>query len=159
LDRPLAHKQFTGGAVMPRITFRGKTYYSEFEMPPNIRWAYQKEQLHRASTKSLTDVVDMPVEVEDVYRRALDREEQSSPSTDELPTTDELYRQSAPSDMMHLPSDESVYRPYPPLIDPEYSTIEPESSLVLRGLVFGILWSLVLIAIVFLVIELFRLIL
>lgn len=29
---------------MPRIVFRGKTYYSVFEMPPNIRRAYEKEQ-------------------------------------------------------------------------------------------------------------------
>jgi hypothetical protein len=141
---------------MPKITIRGKTYSSEFEMPPNVRWAYQKEQLHRTSTKPLTDVVDMPAEVKEVYRRALDKEEQSSPSTKELPTTEELYRQSAPENMRHLPSDESVYEPSAPIIDPEHSTIEPESSLVLRGLVFGILWSLVLIAIVFFVIQFFR---
>jgi hypothetical protein len=42
------------------------------------------------------------------------------------------------------------------VIDPQHSTIEPESGLVIRGLVFGILWSLVLIGIVFLVIEFFR---
>ena len=29
---------------MPRIVFRGKTYYSVFEMPPNVRRAYEKEQ-------------------------------------------------------------------------------------------------------------------
>ncbi len=143
---------------MPKITFRGKTYYSEFEMPPNIRRAYQKEQIEKTTTKPLTDVVDMPAEVKDVYRRALDREKQSNsfPSTKELPTTEELYRQSAPADMRHLPSDESVYRPSAPIIDPDHPMTEPESRLVMRGLVFGILWSLVLIAIVFLVIELFR---
>jgi hypothetical protein len=111
---------------MPKITFRGKTYYSEFEMPPNIRRAYQTEQSN------------------------------SSPSRKELPTTDELYRQSAPSDMKHLPSDESSYQPSAPIVDPQYSTIEPESSYVIRGLIFGILWSLVMIAIVFLVIEFLR---
>jgi hypothetical protein len=142
---------------MPKITFRGKTYYSEFEMPPNIRQAYQKEQIRRASTKPLTDMVDMPAEVEDVYRRALDREQQSaSPSAEELPTTEELYRQSAPADMRHLPSDESVYRPSAPIIDPDHPMVEPESRLVIRGLLFGILWSLVLIGIVFLVIEVLR---
>ena len=143
---------------MPRIIFRGKTYYSEFEMPPNIRRAYQKEQIRKTSTKSLTDLVDMPVEVKDVYNRALEREEQSdlSRSTKELPTTDELYRQSVPSDMKHLPSDESVYRPSAPIIDPDHTTIEPESNFVIRGLIIGILWSLVIIAIVFLVIQFLR---
>jgi hypothetical protein len=141
---------------MPKITFRGKTYTSEFEMPPHIRRAYQEEQIHRTSTKPLTDIVDMPAEVKEAYKRALDREEQSSPSTKELPTSEELYRQSAPENMRHLPSDETVYQPSAPIIDPEHSTIEPESGLVLRGLVFGILWSLVLIGIVFLVIQIFR---
>ena len=32
------------GKRMPKIVFRGKTYYSLFEMPPNIRRAYEKEQ-------------------------------------------------------------------------------------------------------------------
>lgn len=143
---------------MPQIIFRGKAYNSEVEMPQEIRQAYQEDQMRRTSTKSLTDVVDMPAKVEDVYRRALRREEQSnsSPSTKVLPTTEELYRQSAPADMRHLTSDESVYRPSAPVIDPDHSTIEPESSLVIRGLIFGILWSLVLIAIVFLAIEFFR---
>lgn len=142
---------------MPAVTFKGKTYSSEFEMPQDVRQAYQEYQMRRTSTTNLIDVVDMPAEVEEVYRRALHREEQStSSSTRDLPTTEELYRQSAPADMKHLPSDESVYRPSPPIIDPEYSTIEPESSMVIRGLIFGILWSLALIAIVFLAIEFIR---
>lgn len=29
---------------MPKIVFRGKTYYSVYEMPPNVRRAYEKEQ-------------------------------------------------------------------------------------------------------------------
>ena len=29
---------------MPRIVFRGKTYYSVYEMPPNVRRAYEKEK-------------------------------------------------------------------------------------------------------------------
>ena len=29
---------------MTKIVFRGRTYYSVFEMPPNIRRAYEKEQ-------------------------------------------------------------------------------------------------------------------
>ena len=142
---------------MPPITFKGKTYNSEFEMPQEVRQAYQQYQMRKTNAKTLTDVVDMSAEVEDIYRRAFNKEEQSStsPSMKELPTIEELYRQSAPADMRHLPSDETVYRHSVPVIDPEYSTIEPESSLVLRGLVFGILWSLVIVGIVFLMIQLF----
>lgn len=29
---------------MPKIVFRGKTYYSVYEMPPNVRRAYEKER-------------------------------------------------------------------------------------------------------------------
>ena len=29
---------------MPKIVFRGKTYYSVYEMPPKVRRAYEKEQ-------------------------------------------------------------------------------------------------------------------
>jgi hypothetical protein len=29
---------------MPKIIYRGKTYYSVYEMPPNIRRSYEKEQ-------------------------------------------------------------------------------------------------------------------
>lgn len=143
---------------MPPITFKGKTYNSEFEMPQDVRRAYQEYQIQQSSKKPLTDMVDMPDELKAVYRRALSREEQAGPSqsTNDLPTTEDLYRQSAPEDLKHLPTDERMYRHSSPVIDPEHSTIEPESGLVLRGLVFGILWSLALIAAVFLAIEFFR---
>jgi hypothetical protein len=29
---------------MPKIVFRGKTYYSVYQMPPNVRLAYEKER-------------------------------------------------------------------------------------------------------------------
>ena len=111
--------------------------------------------MRKTRTRPPTNVGDKLKAWEKVDKGSLNQEEQSlsSPSTKE-----ELYRQSAPADMRHLPSDESIYRPSAPIIDPEYSTIEPESSMVIRGLIFGILFSLILIGIVFLVVELFRLI-
>jgi hypothetical protein len=36
---------------MPRIIFRGKTYYSVYEMPPNVRRAYEKEQKKSGTNK------------------------------------------------------------------------------------------------------------
>ena len=36
---------------MPRIVFRGKTYYSVYEMPPNVRRAYEKEQKTAGTSK------------------------------------------------------------------------------------------------------------
>ena len=98
--------------------------------------------MRKTRTRPPTNVGDKLKAWEKVDKGSLNQEEQSlsSPSTKEEPTTSELYRQPGP------------------VIDPEYSTIEPESSMVIRGLIFGILFSLILIGIVFLVVELFRLI-
>ncbi len=40
---------------MPKIVFRGKTYYSVYEMPPNIRRAYEKEQKAAGTDKETPD--------------------------------------------------------------------------------------------------------
>src|SRR5262245_45047683 len=122
---------------MPKIEFQGKTYNNEFEMPPDIRQAYEKEkersnETKDASTTSLTDLVEMSPQLKEIYERAQGRVEKtlsSSTPSNELPKTEDIYRQSAPDDMKHLPSDESIYRPSEPLIDPMKSTIEPESGL------------------------------
>jgi hypothetical protein len=105
---------------MPPITFNGKTYNSESEMPQEIRKAYQEDQVHKAIAGPPTENTE------------------GSSSTKELPITGELHRPSAPK------------------IDPGHSTVEPDTSLVLRGLFFGILMSLILIVIVFLVVEFFQ---
>jgi hypothetical protein len=54
---------------MPKIVFRGKTYHSVFEMPNDVREAYQIEKRRRSETnasKSLTDIVDMPDEIKEL---------------------------------------------------------------------------------------------
>lgn len=139
---------------MPRIVFRGKTYYSVFEMPPNLRRAYEKEQQkaaasqgNNATAKSLSDVVDMPDEIREMYERALDREDEKTASPrplEELPKTEDIDRRSAPADMGHLPSDESLYRPSRRVVDPAPPTIEPEEGVGMRGLVWGVIVALIL---------------
>jgi hypothetical protein len=42
---------------MPRIVFRGKTYYSIYEMPPNIRRAYEKD-LKKAKSDSKKETTE-----------------------------------------------------------------------------------------------------
>lgn len=42
---------------MPRIVFRGKTYYSVYEMPPNVRRAYEKE-LKKAKSDSKEETAE-----------------------------------------------------------------------------------------------------
>jgi hypothetical protein len=86
-----------GGAVMPKIEFRGQTYNDEFEMPYEIRQAYIREKERRAekdkrstprsggvdqsAARSLTDLVDMSPEVKAIYERALGNVENKLPSS------------------------------------------------------------------------------
>jgi hypothetical protein len=144
-----------GGAAMPRVTFRGKTYNSEFEMPEDVRRDYQEYQSRKTSARPLTDIVDMPENVKAIYERAMDKAERAGsmqPSKD-LPKTEDIYRQSAPDNLKHMPSDESVYRASPPVIDPTASNIEPEPSLSPGRLVSSVVWAVVLAVIVLLVMQ------
>src|SRR5688500_8877621 len=102
-----------GGAVMPKIEFRGQTYTNELEMPYDVRQAYIREKERRSEkensgTRPLTDIVDMSPEVKAIYERAMDKVENKLPSSQQpknLPKTEDIYRQSAPDGMKHLPSD------------------------------------------------------
>jgi hypothetical protein len=149
---------------MPRIEFRGRTYNNEFEMPLDVRQAYNKEKEEQAKknktvTKSLTDIVDMSPEVQAIYERALGKVEEklaSSRPLNELPKTEDIYRQSAPDDMKHLPSDESIYRPSEPLIDPAKSVIEPEPAFGINRFVSSIVWAILLVVLVYFVMQFLR---
>lgn len=145
---------------MPKIEFRGQTYKSEFEMPYDVRQAYVREKERRGGQtrqgeKSLSDIVDMSPEVKAMYERALgdvdDKFPSSRPSRD-LPKTEDIYRQSAPRDMKNLPSDESIYRPSPSPVGQMKPAIEPESGV--RRLLTSIVWALIIVAIVFLAMQL-----
>jgi len=146
---------------MPKIEFRGQTYNDELEMPYEVRQAYIREkesrlETDRASVRPLSDVVDMSPEVKAVYERAMDKVEASLPASQQpvnLPKTEDIYRQSAPDDMKHLPSDESIYRPSQPLIDPTQSVIEPEPALGVNRLVSSIIWALILVAVAFIIMQ------
>ena len=149
---------------MPSIEFRGKTYRNEFEMPPNLREAYNREKEHRAAQKNtaskpLTDIVEMSPEVKAIYERALgnvDEKLTSARPSKDLPKTEDIYRQSAPDDMKHLPSDESIYRPSQPLIDPGKSVIEPESAFGMSRFVASIVWVFILLAVAFIIMQFLR---
>lgn len=144
---------------MPGIDFRGKSYKNEHEMPPDVRQAYQREKERRVrpnTPRPLTDIVDMSPEVRAIYERALgdvDKKLGEGPRSNELPRTEEIYRQSAPDGMKHLPSDESIYRPSRPLIDPSKSVIEPEPAFGVNRLISSIVWALILAAAAFLILQ------
>lgn len=120
---------------MAKIVFRGKTYNSVFEMPDDIRRAYQIEKRKRPaqtnSSKPLTDYVEMSDKIREIYERALgnveDRTASSRPVKD-LPKAEDIYRQSASPQMRNSMSDEKIYSPSPPLTPPSHNTIEPDNS-------------------------------
>lgn len=149
---------------MPKIEFRGKTYNNEFEMPLDVREAYNEEKGRSnkksdASTTSLTDIVEMSPQLKEIYEQAQGKVEQrpvSSRPLNELPKTEDIYRQSAPDDIKHLPSDESIYRPSKPLIDPAKSVIEPESAFGMNRFVSSIIWALFLVAVIFIIMQFLR---
>ena len=149
---------------MPKIEFRGQTYNDELEMPYDIRQAYSREKQRRAendrsSAKPLSDMVDMSPEVRAMYERARGNVEDHLPESQrsrDLPRTEEIYRQSAPDDMKHLPSDESIYRPSQPLIDPAKSAIEPESAFGVNRFISSIVWALIIVAVVFIIMQFLR---
>lgn len=149
---------------MPKIEFRGQTYNDELEMPYEVRQAYIREKESRSekdksSAKPLSEVVDMSPEVKAIYERALDKVEDKLPPSRQsinLPNTEDIYRQSAPDDMKHLPSDESIYRPSEPLIDPEKSAIEPESAFGMNRFISSIIWAFILVAVVFIILQFLR---
>lgn len=121
--------------MMSKIVFRGKTYNSVFEMPNDIREAYQIEKRkHPAgdkASKPLTDFVEMSDEIRELYERALgtlDEKPASSRPLSDLPKTEDIYRQSAPSHMKNLPSDEIIYRQSKPLPPPTHPAIEADNG-------------------------------
>ncbi len=120
---------------MSKIVFRGKTYNSVFEMPNDIREAYQiekrKQPAENIGAKPLTDFVEMSDEIRELYERALGNVEDRTPSSrplSELPKTEDIYRQSAPSHMRNMPSDESIYRHSRPLPPPSQPAIEDDNG-------------------------------
>jgi hypothetical protein len=149
---------------MPKIQFQGQTYNNEFEMPYEVRQAYIQEKESRANkdtstAKSLSDVVDMSPDVKAMYERALNKVEDKLPPSRQsinLPKTEDIYRQSAPDDMKHLPSDESIYRPSQPLIDPGKSVIEPESAFGMNRFISSIVWAFILVAVAFIIMQFLR---
>ena len=139
---------------MPQITFRGKFYNSEFEMPQDIRREYQGDQRKKDDTKPLTDVIDVPREGGDVHRRALSKEKNSSTQPEnKFPTIEELYRRSVPQDKPQSPSDEDLFLPSPPAIDSDHSPIEPESNHWIVQVIYVILWALFAVVLIYLVIQ------
>jgi len=124
---------------MSQIVFRGKTYNSVFEMPDDVRKAYQVEKRKRTGensvSKSLTDFVEMSDEMRELYERAAgnvsDKPLSSKPLSN-LPSMDDIFRQSAPPE-------EEMYRPSQTPKPPAHQAIEDDDGPRRLALTIGIL--------------------
>ena len=120
---------------MSQIVFRGKTYNSVFEMPDDVRQAYQIEKRKQPAQNNLTDFVDMSDEIREMYERARgavgDKPASSKPLS-ELPSSDEIFRQSAPPE-------DAMYRPSQAPNPPAHQAIEDDDSPRRLAITVGIL--------------------
>ena len=148
---------------MPTINFRGREYSSLADMPAKTRHDYFKSRAGYDVTEEKTEnkatmmpggMENMPDEVREIYERVrgqLDAKPVKRSPIDELPKTEDLYRRSAPAGMQNLPSDEIVYNPSPPLIEPPSPVIESDHtlrrllvSLLLAALAIGVVMAVIL---------------
>lgn len=138
---------------MTKIVFQGKEYKSLADMPAKVRHNYFKFKagydVPEKEPEKKTDMMpsgmeNMPDEVRQIYeqvRGKLDAKPIKTSPIDELPKTEDLYRRSAPAGMRNQPSDEIVYKPSPPIIDPPPPIVESDHTLrkFLVGLAIALL--------------------
>ena len=120
---------------MSQIVFRGKTYNSVFEMPDDIRQAYQIEKRKQPAQNNLTDFVDMSDEIREMYERArgtVDAKSASSQPLSELPKTEDLFQQPKPRG-------KNTYSPSQTPNPPAHQAIEEDNSARRLALTIGIL--------------------
>ncbi|MGD8404391.1 MAG: hypothetical protein PVJ21_12070 [Anaerolineales bacterium] len=126
---------------MTKITFQGKQYDSLADMPAKTRHNYFKFKagydISEKETEKKSDMMpsgmeNMPDEIREIYERVrgdLDAKPIKASPIDELPKTEDLYRRSAPAGMKNQPSDEIVYKPSPPIIEPPPPIVESDHTL------------------------------
>ena len=143
---------------MSKIVFQGKEYNSLADMPAKVRHNYFKsragydvpeEETKDKSTMLPGGLENMPSEVREIYERVrgkLDAKPVKASPIDELPRTEDLYLRSAPAGMQNQPSDEIVYKPSPPIIDPPPPIIESDHTL--RKLAVGLAIAVLLMGVV-----------
>jgi hypothetical protein len=135
---------------MSKIVFQGKEYNSLADMPAKTRHDYFKaragyniseEKPEEKSGMMPAGMENMPDEVREIYERVrgdLDAKPIKSSPIDELPKTEDLYRRSAPKGMRNQPSDEIVYKPSPPLIEPPPPVIESDYTMRRLAIMVGL---------------------
>ena len=144
---------------MTKIVFQGKEYNSLADMPAKTRHDYFKfkagydiseEKPEKKSDVMPSGMENMPDEIREIYERVrgdLDAKPIKASPIDELPRTEDLYRRSAGA--RNQPSDEIVYKPSPPLIEPPPPVIESDHTLRRLLILMGVALLLVGVAVFF----------
>jgi len=146
---------------MTKIVFQGKTYESLADMPAKTRHDYFKfkagydiseNEPDKKSDMLPSGMENMPDEVREIYERVrgnLDAKPIKASPIDELPKTEDLYRRSAPAGMKNQPSDEIVYKPSPPIIEPPPPIVESDHTLRRLFIYLGLALAAVGVALMF----------
>jgi len=104
-------------------------------MPDDVRQAYQIEKRKQPAQNNLTDLVDMPDEIREMYERArgtVDAKPASSQPLSELPKTEDLFRQPAPRG-------KNTYSPSQTPNPPAHQAIEEDNGARRLAVTIGIL--------------------
>ncbi len=146
---------------MTKIDFQGKTYDSLADMPAKTRHDYFKfkagydisdKEPDKKSDMMPSGMENMPDEVREIYERVrgdLDAKPIKASPIDELPKTEDLYRRSAPAGMKNQPSDEIVYKPSPPIIEPPPPIVESDHTLRRLFIFLGLALAAIGVALMF----------
>jgi hypothetical protein len=144
---------------MTKIVFQGKEYNRLADMPAKTRHDYFKfkagydiseEKPEKKSDVMPSGMENMPDEIREIYERVrgdLDAKPIKASPIDELPKTEDLFRRSAGT--QNQPSDELVYKPSPPLIEPPPPVIESDYTLRRMLILIGVALLLAGIAVFF----------
>ena len=98
---------------MPKIEFRGRSYNSVFEMPDDVRKAYELEKrmdYKPEVDKMLTDFVEMSDDIREMYERAVGKAIDKKPQSQrqgrkQKPYSDDDYFKPSPMPSQSTPSD------------------------------------------------------
>jgi len=124
---------------MTKIVFQGKEYNSLADMPAKTRHDYFKfkagydileKEPEKTTDMKQGGMENMPDEVREIYERVrgkLDAKPLKTSPIGELPKTEDLYRRFAGAH--NQSSDEMVYKPSPPIIEPPPPIFESDHTL------------------------------
>lgn len=122
---------------MARIVFKGQEYNSVDEMPLNVRMEYDKAQGTPSdpkleSSELYSNLDQIPPDVRPIYDRVMGRidddKKKSGSSISDLPSVKDMMGRADPSEQEQSRSDETLFKPSPPLSSEQFDPSEKKSA-------------------------------